>query len=259
VSVDPRTRDRVAAELRAAGCVFAEDETDLLLDTAASGRDLRGLVDARVAGAPLEHVLGWAQFAGHRVLVDPGVFVPRRRTELLVRVAAHHLGGEPGVVVDLCCGSGAVGLAVAHAGSGVELHGVDSDPVAVACARRNLEGLGQVHLGDLVAPLPDRLRGRVEVVVACPPYVPTDAVALMPPEARDHEPLGALDGGADGMDVARRIAAAAPDWLTGTGLVVLETSTGQAGEVAATLRRAGLAPEVVTDDDLGATAVVGRP
>ena len=76
MSVDPRTRDRVAAELRAAGCVFAEDEAGLLLDAAASGRDLRDLVDARVAGTPIEHVLGWAEFAGHRVLVDPGVFVP---------------------------------------------------------------------------------------------------------------------------------------------------------------------------------------
>jgi release factor glutamine methyltransferase len=197
----------VIARLRAAGCVFAEDEARLLLDTARTPAELAGMVERRVAGLPLEHVLGWAEFAGRRVAVDPGVFVPRRRTELLVREAAAR--ARPGaVVVDLCCGSGAVGVAVAAAVPGIELHAADVDPAAVRCARRNVTAFGgQVHEGDLDAPLPAALRGRVDVLVANAPYVPTGAVGLMPPEARLPEPRVALDGGADGLDVQRRACA----------------------------------------------------
>src|ERR1022692_3801195 len=131
----------VVARLRAAGCVFAEDEARLLIAAARTPADLAGLVDRRVAGLPLEHVLGWAEFCGLRIAVDAGVFVPRRRTEFLVREAA--AACRPGaVVVDLCCGSGAVGAALAVAVGRVELHATDIDPAAVRCARRNVAGGG---------------------------------------------------------------------------------------------------------------------
>jgi release factor glutamine methyltransferase len=247
----------VVARLRAAGCVYAEDEAALLQE-AASGPALEPLVARRVAGEPLEQVLGWASFGGVRVGVVPGVFVPRRRTELLVREAVAVT--TPGaVVVDLCCGCGAVGLVVATTVPGVELHAADVDPVAVACAAANLGAVGgTVHVGDLDAPLPARLRGRVDVLAANAPYVPTAEIALMPPEARDHEPSVALDGGVDGLDVARRVVAAAGGWLTPGGHVLVETSRRQAPSLAASVIRAGLAPRVVTDDDLGGTVVVGR-
>jgi len=120
------------------------------------------MVDRRAAGVPLEHVLGWAEFCGLRIAVDPGVFVPRRRTEFLARQAAA-LARPRAVVVDLCCGSGAVGAALAAALDRVELYAVDIDPAAVRCARRNLAGAGgQVYEGDLYQPLPATLRGRVD-------------------------------------------------------------------------------------------------
>ncbi len=247
----------VVARLRAAGCVFAEDEAGLLL-AAAAGEALEALVRRRAGGEPLEQVLGWAEFAGLRVAVAPGVFVPRRRTELLAREAAG-LARAGDVVVDLCCGSGAVGLAVASAVPGLELHAADVDPAAVRCARRNLAAVGAtVHEGDLAEALPARLRGRVAVLAANTPYVPTAAIALMPPEARDHEPAVSLDGGADGLAVARRVVAAAPAWLAPGGNVLVETGRRQAGALAAAATAAGLTARVVTDDELGGTVVVGR-
>ncbi|HZC70535.1 MAG TPA: putative protein N(5)-glutamine methyltransferase [Jatrophihabitans sp.] len=250
----PASSSDVAAQLRAAGCVFAEDEARLLLDAAPSAPELAQLVERRVAGEPLEYILGWVEFCGLRVAVQPGVFVPRRRTELLARHASA-LARDGDVVVDLCCGCGAVGAAVLAALPGVELHAVDLDPVAVQCARSNLGD--RVHLGDLYAPLPARLRGRVAVVVANGPYVPTAALATMPPEARLHEPAVALDGGTDGLDVLRRVIAEAADWLMPGGSVLVESSRAQARLLAADMTRAGLQPQVVGDDDTGATVVIG--
>jgi release factor glutamine methyltransferase len=249
----------VVAALRAAGCVFAEDEARLLVD-AATGTDLAALVDRRVAGEPLEHVLGWAQFRGRRIAVDPGVFVPRRRTELLVDLATPLLR-PGGVVVELCCGTAAVATVLAAAVPGLVVHGVDVDPAAVRCARCNLCPFGgHVHEGDLDDPLPDDLRGRVDVLVANAPYVPSAAIPMMPPEARDHEPAVALDGGADGLDVQRRVAAAAPRWLAPGGRLLIETSVRQAPLTAAAIAAAGLVPHVERDDDRDGTAVVGvRP
>ena len=190
-----------------------------MLEASADGAALDELVARRVAGEPLEYVVGWVDFAGIRVAIDPGVFIPRQRTALLVELATAALSARPAdVVVDLCCGSGALGLALAHRHPGIELHAADIDPVAVACARRNLEPIGAtVHQGDLDAPLPDRLRGRVDVLLANVPYVPAAAIALMPPESRDHEPRATVDGGADGLDVVRRLAALAPGWLAPGG------------------------------------------
>lgn len=259
------TRADVVRLLRTAGCVFAEDEADLLVAHAASPGELADLVERRVSGLPLEQVLGWAEFAGLRVVVEPGVFVPRRRSELLVREAARALarfpGATPPVVVDMCCGTGAVGVALLARVPGAELHAVDVDPAAVRCARRNVEPVGgHVHEGDLDAPLPRGLLGRVDVMVANAPYVPTDEIAFMPPEARDHEAPVALDGGADGVDVHRRLAAAAPRWLAPDGHLLIETSERQAALTADAMSRAGLVPVVVHDDEVDGTVVVGsRP
>jgi release factor glutamine methyltransferase len=245
----------VVATLRAAGCVFAEDEAALLTAAADDPADLDALVARRVAGEPLEHLLGWAEFSGLRIAVAPGVFVPRLRTEALAEEAI--VRTRPGaVVVDLCCGSGAVGAAVAAAVAGIELHAADVDPAAVACARRNLSGAA-VHRGDLFAALPTGLRGRIDVLVANAPYVPTSAIGLMPPEARDHEPAVALDGGDDGLAVLRRIIAGAPDWLAPGGALLFETGTAQIADAVAAVRTAGLHPRVVEDDERGATVVVG--
>jgi release factor glutamine methyltransferase len=243
----------VVASLRAAGCVFAEDEAELLIAAAPTASDLARLVEQRVAGLPLEQVLGWADFCGLRIAIDPGVFVPRRRSEFLVRQAA--IVVQPGaVVVDVCCGSGAVGAALA-AVRHIELHAVDIDPVAVQCARRNIGG--NVYQGDLYDPLPTTLRGRVDVLVANAPYVPTDEIAYMPPEARLYEPQVALDGGVDGLDIQRRVIAGAALWLAPAGTLLIETSHRQAARTADIIAQAGMHPTVVSSDDFDVTVAIG--
>lgn len=249
----------IVSRLRAAGCVFAEDEARLLLDAARTPADLTAMVDRRVVGLPLEHVVGWAEFRGLRIAVEPGVFVPRRRTEFLVGQAAA-LARPRSVVVDLCCGSGAVGAALVAALDRIELHAADIDPVAVRCARRNIGAGGRVYEGDLYQPLPTTLRGRVDVLVANVPYVPTGQIDLLPAEARLYEPHMALDGGADGLDVLRRVSAAAPRWLAPGGHLLVETSRYQASRAVGIVAGDGLVPQVVRSEEPQATVVVGtRP
>ncbi|TAM91474.1 MAG: putative protein N(5)-glutamine methyltransferase [Jatrophihabitans sp.] len=240
--------DALVQRLRAAGCVFAEQEAALLRGSA-SGPDLEALVARRVAGTPLEHLLGWVEWGGRRLAVAPGVFVPRRRTVLLATLAAQTLA-PGGILVELCCGAAPVAATVAG-----EAYACDLDPAAVACARRNLPA-GRAFAGDLYDALPSRLRGRVDVLVANAPYVPTSEVALMPREARLYESRLALDGGADGMDVQRRVIAGAAPWLSPAGVLVIETSRAQAAAGLAALRAAGFAGRVVRDDGLAATALV---
>jgi release factor glutamine methyltransferase len=243
----------IVERLRAAGCVFAEDEARLLQDAARDPEQLQRMVAERVAGVPLEYVLGWVEFCGLRVAVDRGVFVPRRRTAFVVDQA---VALRPSLAVDLCCGTGAIGLALRARLPDLDVYAADVDPVAVRCALRNLGS--QVYQGDLYDALPDRLRARVDVIAVNAPYVPTAAIATMPPEAREHEPRVALDGGPDGMDVQRRIAAGASDWLTPRGHLLVETSTVQADGTAAAFAEHGLVPRVLHSDDLGATVVIGR-
>jgi release factor glutamine methyltransferase len=202
--------------------------------------------------------------------VEPGVFVPRRRTEFLVRQAAalaRDAAGAPAsprervVVADLCCGSGALGVALASVLGQAELHAADIEPAAVRCARRNVATVGgRVYEGDLYGPLPVALRGRVGILLANVPYIPTGEIGTLPAEARLHEPRVALDGGPDGLDVLRRVAAAALDWLAPGGSLLTETSDGQAPTAEGILARAGLTTRVARCDDLNATVVIGtRP
>ena len=244
----------IVARLRAAGCVFAEDEAQLLMATARTPEELDAMVDRRAAGLPLEQVLGWAEFCGLRIAVDPGVFVPRRRTEFLVQQAAA-IAPPGAIVVDLCCGAGAIGAALAAALDQAEVHAVDIDPAAVRCARRNVPG--HVYEGDLYQPLPARLKGRVGILAANVPYVPTGEIGFLPPEARAHEPLVALDGGPDGLDVLRRVAAGAPGWLAPGGHLLIETSERQASLAAAAFEASGLTARVAASADLSATVLIG--
>ncbi|GAA1918149.1 putative protein N(5)-glutamine methyltransferase [Nocardioides hwasunensis] len=243
------------ARLRAAGCVWAEDEAALLEAQAGSTAELEQLVARRVAGEPLETVLGWVEFLGRRLVVAPGVFVPRRRTELLARTTITWAAGrEVPVVVEMCCGVAPVAASVP---APTELHVADLSPVALSCARQNAP-TATVHEGDLYDALPAGLRGRVDVLAANAPYVPSARVAGMPTEARDHEPRAALDGGVDGVDLHRRLAASAPEWLAPGGVLLVETSRQQASATTAAMVAAGLGTEVVEDPEIGGCVVVGR-
>jgi len=252
--------------LRAAGCVFAEEEARLLVAEAGSPDQLDRMVRRRAGGLPLEQVLGWAWFCGLRIAVLPGVFVPRRRTELLareaVRLAAQVSPEAPLTIVDLCCGSGALGAAVAaNVQRPFDLYAADIDPAAIECARRNLASFGgRVYQGDLYDALPDALRGRINILIANVPYVPTEDIALLPAEARDHEPLVALDGGGDGLDVMRAVARGSAHWLAPGGHLLVEASERQQPEAMRIMADAGLSPRAVVDDEAEATAIVAtRP
>ncbi|MEC3918448.1 putative protein N(5)-glutamine methyltransferase [Nocardia sp. CDC160] len=265
--------DTLVARLRAAGCVFAEDEAALLLEAATDADHLESLLTQRIAGFPLEHLLGWAEFRGLRVAVAPGVFVPRQRTGFLVeqaialaRVRTESIPGPARsrtvAALDMCCGCGALGLAfakeLAAEGVRVELVAADIEPAAVGCARENLRAVGgRVFEGDLFDAVPASLRGRVDVLLANTPYVPSAQIAGMPPEARDHEPRRALDGGVDGLDVLRRIAAVAGEWLAPGGHLLVEESTEQAPVAAEIMRANGLVARIAEDDEVGATVVIG--
>ncbi|GAA4701639.1 putative protein N(5)-glutamine methyltransferase [Nocardioides conyzicola] len=245
----------LVATLRAAGCVFAEDEARVLTEAARDDASLAWMLARRVAGEPLELVVGFADFCGLRIAVAPGVFVPRQRSSALVRAAAAGLAAGD-VVVDLCCGTGALGAALAAGVPGLEVYAADVDPDAVACARRNLPP-DRVFEGDLYEALPGDLRGRVAALVVNAPYVPTDDIALMPPEARDHEHRVALDGGADGLDVQRGVVAGAGAWLAPGGRLLIESSRAQAPVTAALMAAAGLATAITLDDEVDGTVVIG--
>ena len=253
------------ARLRAAGCVWAEAEAALLAESGGTAAEVESRVARRVGGEPLELVLGWVAFLGRRLSVAPGVFVPRRRTELLARTALAHvaaLDGRAGgdlvrdrvVVVEMCCGVAPV--AACLGATRADVHAADLSTAALACARLNAPAAA-LHVGDLYDALPADLRGRVGVLAANAPYVPSESIASMPPESRDHEPWTALDGGADGVDLHRRLAAGAGDWLVPGGVLLLETSRSQAPLTAAAMTAAGLTSDLVVDDEIGGCVAVG--
>lgn len=251
------TPDDVVSRLRAAGCVWAEDEAALLREAAGSDAELDGLVARRVGGEPLELVLGWVAFLDRRLLVAPGTFVPRRRTELLARAAREEVGRRAAtvpVVVEMCCGVGPV--AASLEGLHAVVHAADLDEVALGCARANAPS-ASLHRGDLYDALPATLAGRVDVLVANAPYVPTGSIARMPPEARQHEPRVALDGGPDGVDVHRRLAGGVRPWLAPGGVVLVETSPGQLPLTRGALERAGLDVRSLSDEEVGGCVAVG--
>jgi release factor-specific protein-(glutamine-N5) methyltransferase len=214
--------------------------------------DLREGVKRRAAGEPLQYVTGEMPFRHLCVRVRRGVLIPRPETEVLVDVA---LDGLPvaAFVVDLCTGSGCVALSIAQERPDVRIVAVDLSPAAAVLAAENAARLGlaerlAVAEGDLFAPLPDDLRGRVDLVVANPPYIPTGAMPDLPEEVVGFEPHLALDGGLDGLDVARRILADAADWLGEGGRVVLELDERNIAVAAA--EAAGAYEEVAVHPDL---------
>ncbi len=240
-------RAAVGARLAAAGCVAPFEEADELLAAAADRTHLEELVARREHGEPLAWVTGSTRFLGVDVRVQPGVYVPRPQTEPLARRAVNRLP-DRGNAADLCTGSGAVALAVANHRPRARVVATDLDPVACRCAAAN--GV-EVYLGDLAEPLPVELRGRLDVVVAVAPYVPTEALGFLPTDARDHEPPWALDGGPAGTDVLERVVVAAAEWLRPGGSLLIELGGGQDRSLARVLADAGFDHAEPLEDDEG--------
>lgn len=248
----------LVASLRAAGCVYAEEEAALLREAAPDGSGLEALVARRCAGEPLEQVLGWVDLGGLRLAVAPGCFVPRQRTLLLVReaVAALRSAGPGGVLVEAYAGVAPVAAHVVRAVPDAEVHAVERDERALDAARGNGDGRVTVHPGDVLDGLPPALAGRVDVVAAVPPYVPDGELALMPREAREHEAPEALLGGADGLDPFRALVAAAGAWLAPGGVVLAEMSSGQGAAALAAAEGLGRAATAVTQEGTAVVRVV---
>jgi release factor glutamine methyltransferase len=246
--------DWATRELAAAGCVSARAEADWLLEEAVDEESLRAMVARRVAGEPLQYVIGWAPFGPLRLAVGPGVFVPRPETEGLADRAATRLRSrpEPRVAVDVCTGSGAIACFLAAEVPGARVLATELDPGALAWARRNADRYGvELLAGDLDEPLPAALAGRVDVLCANVPYVPSGAIATLPTDVRDHEPRLALDGGPDGLDVLRRLVARAGHWLAPGGGLLCEIGEDQAETGVALLTAAGLVEVAVHPDLVG--------
>ncbi|MFB3738089.1 MAG: class I SAM-dependent methyltransferase [Candidatus Velamenicoccus archaeovorus] len=241
-------RSDLVRRLARGGFVAPEAEVEALLGAAREGAGtVEELVARRLGGEPLAWIVGWVRFCGLRIRVDAGVFVPRPHTEALARRAVEVLP-EEGIGVDLCTGSGAVAAVLRSARPRATVMATELDPAAAACARAN--GV-RVYEGDLDAPLPRRLRGRVDVLTAVVPYVPAEELHLLPRDVLAHEPARALDGGPGGTTVLVRAARAAPRWLGPGGTVLLELGGDQAGEVGAALADAGLGGIRVHRDEQG--------
>jgi release factor glutamine methyltransferase len=223
----------VVARLRAAGCVAAEEEAHDLLTAAPDESVLEDWLTRRERGEPLPWITGRLEFCGRWLHVAPGVYVPRIQSEELARRAGRKLP-EHGRAVDLCTGAGAIAAHLTAEVPTASVIGVDLDPTAVACAERN--GV-RAALGDLGQPLgPEH---SFDVVTAVPPYVPTGELRLLPPDVQRYEPRVALDGGADGLDVARRVVSAASRLLAPGGWLLIEVGGDQDSGLAPDLAAAG--------------------
>ena len=241
MSSDDPTGRGLVDRLRRAGCVFAEREAAALCETFGTRDELERAVRRREAGVPLEHVLGYAELAGIRVVVTAPVFIPRRRTEWLVNRGVSLLltGRAVGPVLDLGCGSGALAAAVRHRVPTVEVLATDSDEAAVACARSNGKQHGfAVYRGNWFEGLPSRYRRGLGLVVAYLPHVPTEELVLLPGDNLRAEPTETVDGGPDGLGPLRRVLEQLDDWLADEGRLLTLLAAGQV-EAASELATSG--------------------
>ena len=219
------TFDEAVLALRAAGCVYAEDEAGAIWETYDDASLRASAVADRATGRPLEQVVGWAEFGPVRVALAPGVFVPRRRAEAILGPAVA-LKPDARIVADLGCGAGALAASLAVLLPSAEVHGVDIDEAALECARRT--GGFQVHHGSWWNGLPPELKGRVDLAVAYLPHVPTSRLTQIHGDFRANEPALSVDGGPDGLAPLRAVLADADDWLALDGAFVTLLARNQA-------------------------------
>ncbi|MET9200274.1 SAM-dependent methyltransferase [Gordonia sp. NPDC003585] len=246
----PSDSDPLVRALRAAGSVFAEDEAELLRDDAVDSDQLASWCARRVAGEPLEQILGWVGFGDLRLSVGPGVFVPRQRSLLLAHAALAEVRERTRpTMLEPYCGVAPIATTVRRQADDAVVHATDVDAVALSYATRNLEDPAAVHCGTGLAGLPEALRGRIDVIAAVPPYVPDSAIDTLPHEARDHEPHGALLAGPDGLQHVRDLVRESVEWLTPTGVVLIEINHAQFDAVADHAATVGYRAAAIVGDD----------
>ena len=252
----PLDREAVTALLAGAGCLAPAREADELIGAAAGDRDvLTAIVARRTDGEPLAWLTGSMTFADISLIVEPGVYVPRMQTEALARRAASLLP-PTGVAVDLCTGAGAIAAMMAVARPRARVVATELDPTAVRCARRNQV---EVFEGSLDEPLPAVLARTVDVMTAVVPYVPTDAIRLLPRDVQAFEPRLALDGGTDGTDLLATVVSRAPRWLRPGGRLLLELGGDQAEPVGRSFEEHRFTDiDVMVDEHGDPRAIAGR-
>jgi len=235
----------VVDRLVAAGCVAAEAEAADLLAAAPDRDTLERWLARREQGEPLAWITGTLRFCGRPIHVARGVYVPRFQSEDLAWRATSRLP-ERGCALDLCTGAGAIAAHLRASVPGARVVGVDLDPRAAGCARRN--GVPSL-VGDLDAPL--RPGALVDLVTAVAPYVPTAQLALLPGDVQRYEPRLALDGGADGLDLVRRVVDAAIRVLRPGGWLLVEVGADQDQELGPTLGAGAFDEVTAWRDDEG--------
>ncbi|RJQ66938.1 peptide chain release factor N(5)-glutamine methyltransferase [Pseudonocardiaceae bacterium YIM PH 21723] len=222
---------------------------------------LHRLVQQRAKRIPLQHLTGWAPLGNISVDVGPGVFIPRPETEMLLEFGLAAIKGKPApVIVDLCTGSGALALALAHERPDAQVHAVEKDSTALVWSRRNADaraGAGdtpiRLHAGDVADfTLLSELDFTVDLVVCNPPYVPTSTD--VPPEVAGYDPPQAVFGGADGLDIIRHVITCAARLLKSGGAVAIEHDDTHGDAVPELLRARRVLTDVQARDDL-----TGRP
>lgn len=251
-------RQAIVARLTAAGVPTPEVDARWLVRAFAGDADaLEAAVARRERREPLQLILGTVGFRHLELAVEAGVFIPRPETEVLAGEAIARTP-EGGVVVDACTGTGAVACAIAQESGARLVVATDSNPRAVALARRNAAAFPQVVVveGDLLAPVDRELLGAVDVLVANPPYLAEGELADVEPEVRDWDPATALVSGPTGSEVVAELLALATVWLRPGGWVLLEVDPARAGWTADRARREGLEEVAVVADLAGRDRVV---
>ncbi len=222
---------------------------------ARDGQDLEAMLARRETGEPLAWITGRTTFCGLEVAIEPGVYVPRWQSEPIALMASQLLPSG-GVGVDICTGSGAVAMVMSSARPDARVVATEIDPVAVGCARRN--GL-LVYEGDLDRPLPDDLVSQVDVMTGVLPYVPAEAIRLLPPDVQRFEPRRALDGGPGGLELVSALVERSPRWIKVGGWLLLEIGGEQLDDVSRMLRGSGFDDiEALEDDDGDLRGIAGR-
>jgi release factor glutamine methyltransferase len=250
--MDPMLRSTIQTELAvrlsSSGFVAAYEEAEELLAKADGDPDLlEALVVRRLSGEPLSWITGSLTFLGLRVQMQSGVYEPRWQSHALAERAIARLPDD-GVAVDLCTGSGAIAMALRAAKPRARVIATELEGRAVACARSN--GV-DVYQGDLFAPVPDELAGRVDVVVGVVPYVPTPALDVLPHDTFRFESTLAYDGGLRGIDLLSRVLVDGLHFLKPGGALLVELGGGQDADLKNDLYRLGYADFNILHDEEG--------